>query len=119
MAKAVYVRLYADAKGESHFSEEEMVLKSVNFAPPSPPVDNSNFTPAKHFVLFHTPPGWFGDWHPTPIDSSCSSSEGRWTFKRATAMSDVSGQEAFCSWKIQPVEATRLELQVTIPALQQ
>jgi hypothetical protein len=66
MAKAAYVRLYADATGESHFSQEEIALKSVNFAPPSPPVDISAFFPAKHFVLLHTPPGWFGDWHPTP-----------------------------------------------------
>lgn len=61
-----YVRLYADADGESHFSDEEMELKSVNFAPPAPPVNISAFTPAKHFVLLHVPAGWFGDWHPTP-----------------------------------------------------
>jgi hypothetical protein len=66
MAKTPYVRLYADAQGESHFSDEGMELKSVNFAPPAPPVDISAFTPAKHFVLLQTPPGWFGDWHPTP-----------------------------------------------------
>jgi hypothetical protein len=66
MLKAPFVRLYADSKGESHFSVEEMELRSVNFAPPAPPVDISAFTPAKHFVLLHTPAGWFGDWHPTP-----------------------------------------------------
>jgi hypothetical protein len=66
MAKAPYVRLYADAKGESHFSDEEMEMKSVDFAPPSPPVEISTLTPAKQFVLLQTPPGWFGDWHPTP-----------------------------------------------------
>jgi len=65
MAKTPYARLYADAKGESHFSDEEMELKSVNFASPAPP-DISAFTPAKHFVLLHAPAGWFGDWHPTP-----------------------------------------------------
>jgi quercetin dioxygenase-like cupin family protein len=66
MAKARYVRLYVDANGESHFADEELDLKSVNFAPPAPPVDISAITPAKHFVLLRTPPGWFGDWHPTP-----------------------------------------------------
>ena len=66
MAKIPYRRLYADAKGESHFSDEEMELQSVDFAPPAPPVNISAFTRAKHFVLLHTPPGWFGDWHPTP-----------------------------------------------------
>jgi hypothetical protein len=66
MAKTPYVRLYADARGESHFSDEEIELKSVNFAPPSPAVDISAFIPAKHLVLLQTPPGWFGDWHPAP-----------------------------------------------------
>jgi hypothetical protein len=66
MAKTAYVRLYADVRGESHFSNEKMELKSVSFAPPSPPVDISAFTPAKHFVLLHAPAGWFGDWHPSP-----------------------------------------------------
>lgn len=75
---ARYVRLYADADGESHFSDEETELKSVNFAPPASPVNVSAFTPAKHFVLLHAPAGWFGDWHPPHIDSSFSSSSGRW-----------------------------------------
>ena len=66
MMKTRYVRVYADADGESHFSDEEMDLKSVNFAPPAPPVNISAFTPAKHFVLLHAPAGWFGNWHPTP-----------------------------------------------------
>jgi hypothetical protein len=66
MAKTLYVRLYADAKGESHFSDEEVELKSVNFVPTAPPLDISAFTPAKHFAFFHAPPGWFGGWHPTP-----------------------------------------------------
>ncbi len=63
MPTARYVRVYADSEGESHFSDEEMELKSVNFAPP---VNISAFTPAKHFALLHAPVGWFGDWHPTP-----------------------------------------------------
>jgi hypothetical protein len=36
MAKARYVRLYADADGESPFSDEEMELRLVNFAPAPP-----------------------------------------------------------------------------------
>jgi hypothetical protein len=66
MAKTPYVRLYTDAKGESHFSDEEMELKSFNFAHPAPPVDISAFTPAKRFAFLQAPPGWFGNWHPTP-----------------------------------------------------
>ena len=44
MARAQYVRLYADADGESHFLDEEMELRSVNFAPPAPPLNVSAFT---------------------------------------------------------------------------
>jgi len=60
------MRLYADSQGESHFSDAETELRSVNFAPPAPPVNISAFTPAKHFILLNAPAGWFGDWHPTP-----------------------------------------------------
>ena len=66
MMKTQYVRLYADSDGESHFSDEEMELASVNFAPPAPPINISDSTPAKHFALIHSSEGWFGDWHPTP-----------------------------------------------------
>ncbi len=61
-----YVRLYADANGESHFSDEEMELKAVIFAPPAPPVNLSAFTPTRQFALLVNPAGWFGDWHPAP-----------------------------------------------------
>jgi len=66
MSSMPYVRLYVDAQGESHFCDECLELKSVSFAPPAPPVGISDFTSARHFVLLRMPPGWFGDWHPTP-----------------------------------------------------
>ena len=66
MARAQYVRLYADADGESHFLDEEMELRSVNFAPPAPPLNVSAYTPTKQFALLSGPRGWVGDWHPTP-----------------------------------------------------
>lgn len=66
MTKARYVRLYADADGESHFSDEEMELRPTNFAPPAPPLNLSAFIPAKQIALLVTPAGWFGDWHPAP-----------------------------------------------------
>ena len=67
MARVRYVRLYADADGESHFSDEEMELRPVNFAPPAPPFNVSAYTPTKQFVLLSAPRGWVGDWHPTPV----------------------------------------------------
>ncbi len=39
----------------------------MNFAPPpTPPVNLSAFSPTKQFALFVVPPGWIGDWHPSP-----------------------------------------------------
>lgn len=66
MMKVPYVRLYADSEGESHFSDEEMELRSVSFAPPAPSLNLSAFTPTKQFALLASPAGWFGDWHPAP-----------------------------------------------------
>ncbi len=66
MPTARYVRLYADSEGESHFSDEEMELRSVSYAPPTPPIDLSAFTPTKQFALLVIHPGWIGDWHPSP-----------------------------------------------------
>ena len=67
MLKTRYVRLYAGADGESHFSDEEVELRPVNFAPPAPPLNLSAYTPVKQFALLHGPHRWVGDWHPAPM----------------------------------------------------
>ena len=64
--KMKYTRVYADASGESHFEDVEVKLAPVDFAPPAPPLNLSAFTPATRFGFLSAPPGWFGDWHPTP-----------------------------------------------------
>lgn len=61
-----YAVLYSDAEGNSHFRDVEVGFKSVNFAPPAPPVGLSDYMPASQMVFFHIPSGWFGDWHPAP-----------------------------------------------------
>jgi len=61
-----YALLYMDADGSSHFKDVEIELDSVNFAPPAPPVELSEFIAASRFVFFKVPSGWFGDWHPAP-----------------------------------------------------
>ena len=61
-----YVRIYTGSDGETHFEDLEIKLKEVNFAPPAPPVQLSAFTAAKQWMFFAIPPGWEGDWHPTP-----------------------------------------------------
>ena len=61
-----YTRVYTGSDGETHFEDLEMELAEVDFAPPAPPVQLSAFTPATQWGFFAIPPGWEGDWHPTP-----------------------------------------------------
>ena len=61
-----YVRVYADDDGESHMEDVGIAFTSVDFAPPAPPIDVSAFAPATAYGLLRSPPGWYGDWHPTP-----------------------------------------------------
>lgn len=59
------VRIFADPDGESHFDTLSIDLSSKDFAPPAPPVEVSEIVASRHGFL-RAPPGWFGDWHPTP-----------------------------------------------------
>jgi hypothetical protein len=59
-------RIYADDAGESHLADVEVALTPVDYAPPAPPVDLSAPQPAGAYVFMSAPPGWDGDWHPTP-----------------------------------------------------
>ncbi len=60
------IRLYSDGQGESHFEDIEIELNAVDFAPPSPPLNLSSYTPAKQFAFLNAPVGWESDWHPAP-----------------------------------------------------
>ena len=62
-----YTRLSADAEGESHFEDVEIELAEVDFAPPAPPLHLSAPLAAAQFVFCALRPGWYGDWHPTPL----------------------------------------------------
>lgn len=62
-----YTRLYADANGESHFEDIEIELLPVNFAPPAPPLNLSEFKPCNHYGFLSGPVSWSGSWHPTPV----------------------------------------------------
>ncbi len=61
-----YTRIYADPGGESHFTDVEVELTQVDFAPPAPPMHLSSFCPATQYGFLAAPAGWDGDWHPTP-----------------------------------------------------
>ena len=61
-----YIRLYADASGETHFADVVVELDVVDFAPPAPPLDLSAYHEADRYAFCRFPAGWHGDWHPTP-----------------------------------------------------
>jgi hypothetical protein len=58
--------LFNDSKGESHFEEIDVEFTPVDFAPPAPPIDLSEFLNAKKVAIMRAGPGWKGDWHPAP-----------------------------------------------------
>jgi len=61
-----YTRIYAGPDGESHFEDLDIELQEVAYAPPAPPFSVSDATPASAVAMTTLPPGWYGDWHPTP-----------------------------------------------------
>jgi len=61
-----YTRVYSDESGDSHFADIEGEFKSIDYAPPAPPLDISDFGPAEHCSIIKASPGWYGDWHPAP-----------------------------------------------------
>jgi hypothetical protein len=61
-----YTRLYCDAAGESHFTDDRILFELVDFAPPAPPISVSKVFGGGSAFLMSSPPGWYGDWHPAP-----------------------------------------------------
>jgi hypothetical protein len=61
-----YVRLFADAAGESHFEDVSAALSRIDFSPPTPPMNVSAFAPAKQWAFVEFPAAWSGSWHPVP-----------------------------------------------------
>ena len=61
-----YAIVLADEQGISHFKDAELDFTAVNFSPPAPPVNLSDYIPASKLFFFKIPAGWFGDWHLSP-----------------------------------------------------
>jgi len=61
-----YVKVLTDERGRSYFKDSEIGFTAVNFAPPAPPVNLSDYIEASKIVFFKIPVGWFGDWHTAP-----------------------------------------------------
>ena len=61
-----YTRLYADANGVSHFEDADIPLDEIPYTPPAPPFLVSRTETASGVAVTEIPPGWVGDWHPSP-----------------------------------------------------
>jgi hypothetical protein len=61
-----YVRIYADAEGESHFQDVDVSLDLVEVAPGISPLFASSFLQASRYAFLRAEPGWREDWHPAP-----------------------------------------------------
>lgn len=76
-----YVRLLADADGESHLERHELGLAATEFAPPAPTMEVSPLERASGFRLLRLPPRWVGDWHPSPAKMWIFCLRGRMEFE--------------------------------------
>ena len=66
-ASVAYVRLFADAQGNSHLEQDlALELTPTNFVPPAPSIYVSALQPATACAFLSVPEGYFGDWHPSP-----------------------------------------------------
>jgi len=58
-------RIYAE-NGKSRYGEVELGILTQEFAPPSPPINQSARFPAQNIQYLVEQPGWTGDWHCAP-----------------------------------------------------
>jgi mannose-6-phosphate isomerase-like protein (cupin superfamily) len=61
-----YTRLFVDDAGVSHLEDCTLPLETRDFAPPTTPLDVSEFMPAEGFAMLRFAPDWSGPWHPSP-----------------------------------------------------
>jgi hypothetical protein len=62
----IYVRIYADADGASHFADESVPFELKDYAPPAAPMSVSQLFGAQNLAFISSPAGYHGDWHPAP-----------------------------------------------------
>ena len=61
-----YVRIYADAQGESHFEDVGVELSLIEVAPGISPLFASSFSEASRYAFVSAQPGWKVGWHVAP-----------------------------------------------------
>ena len=62
-----YYKLYADAAGESHWSEIEVKVEERTFAPPAQAIEISEPEQVKQTMFLRLRSGWNEPIHPTPV----------------------------------------------------
>ena len=60
-----YVRIYADAAGESHFADVDIELAPAESGSSGPPLQLSSVMPATGYSFMHAPAGWHRNRRPT------------------------------------------------------
>lgn len=61
-----YPRLFVYADGRSHFEDCDLALGTRDFAPPTTPLEASQFILALGFAVVRFAADWSGPWHPSP-----------------------------------------------------
>lgn len=61
-----YIRLFVDAAGLSHFQDCTLPLTTRDFAPPTTPLEATDFIPALGFAVVRFAANWSGPWHASP-----------------------------------------------------
>ena len=61
-----YVRIFVDDTGVSHFEDCALPLETRDFAPPTTPLEVSEFMTAEGFAMLRFAADWSGPWHPSP-----------------------------------------------------
>ena len=61
-----YIRLFVDSAGLSHFQDCTLPLATRDFAPPTTPLEATDFIPALGFAVVRFAANWSGPWHASP-----------------------------------------------------
>ena len=61
-----YTEIYSDIEGETHFRDVDVAFSLVDLAPPSAPMNVSEYRAAKEVGFNQLPSGYVGGWHPAP-----------------------------------------------------
>jgi hypothetical protein len=73
-----YIRLFADAGGDSHFAEIEIEFADNDYTPSAPPLGLSPMSKASQFGFMSAPAGWESDWHPSSARNFFVVINGEW-----------------------------------------